>query len=59
MLHIQYACRKTLADRRVRIRGRFARNNELCEDEIIEKKSENHLQEKDSYSNDAFEVYTS
>ena len=24
----QYACRKTLADRRVRIRGRFAKNQE-------------------------------
>ncbi|XP_030495468.2 uncharacterized protein LOC115711273 [Cannabis sativa] len=29
---IKYACRKTLADRRVRVRGRFARNNELCHD---------------------------
>ncbi|PON77161.1 CCT domain containing protein [Parasponia andersonii] len=27
---IKYACRKTLADRRVRVRGRFARNNEVC-----------------------------
>ncbi|KAI8560771.1 hypothetical protein RHMOL_Rhmol04G0281800 [Rhododendron molle] len=28
---IKYACRKTLADRRPRVRGRFARNNEfLC-----------------------------
>ncbi|XP_051136142.1 uncharacterized protein LOC127254861 [Andrographis paniculata] len=26
---IKYACRKTLADKRVRIRGRFAKNNEL------------------------------
>lgn len=25
----QYACRKTLADRRPRIRGRFARNDEI------------------------------
>uniref|UniRef100_A0A3Q7HJA9 CCT domain-containing protein n=1 Tax=Solanum lycopersicum TaxID=4081 RepID=A0A3Q7HJA9_SOLLC len=25
---IQYACRKTLADKRVRVRGRFAKNNE-------------------------------
>ncbi|KAL0353415.1 UNVERIFIED_CONTAM: hypothetical protein Sangu_0922800 [Sesamum angustifolium] len=31
---IKYACRKTLADKRVRIRGRFAKNNEPCEDEI-------------------------
>ncbi|KAF5948977.1 hypothetical protein HYC85_014934 [Camellia sinensis] len=30
-----YACRKTLADKRVRVRGRFAKNNELlCESEL-------------------------
>ncbi|XP_018436339.1 uncharacterized protein LOC108808729 [Raphanus sativus] len=28
---IKYACRKTLADSRPRVRGRFARNDELCE----------------------------
>ena len=28
---IQYACRKTLADSRPRVRGRFAKNEELCE----------------------------
>ncbi|MED6160258.1 hypothetical protein PIB30_049871 [Stylosanthes scabra] len=40
---IKYACRKTLADRRVRVRGRFARNNEmLCEEDMATKKSENH-----------------
>ncbi|OAY30196.1 uncharacterized protein LOC110600443 [Manihot esculenta] len=49
---IKYACRKTLADRRVRVRGRFARNNELCEDEKID----NPLQEKESYSNDTLEM---
>ncbi|KAI4323188.1 hypothetical protein L6164_022815 [Bauhinia variegata] len=38
---IKYACRKTLADRRVRVRGRFARNNELCEEETGMKKNEN------------------
>ncbi|GLU17986.1 hypothetical protein SLE2022_343100 [Rubroshorea leprosula] len=45
---IKYACRKTLADRRVRIRGRFARNTELCEGEMVMKK-EGHTQhnEKD------------
>ena len=33
-MYKQYACRKTLADRRVRVRGRFARNNELvCHDD--------------------------
>ncbi|KAK4439591.1 hypothetical protein Salat_0294000 [Sesamum alatum] len=31
---IKYACRKTLADKRVRIRGRFAKNNEPSEDEM-------------------------
>ncbi|MED6182506.1 hypothetical protein PIB30_028999 [Stylosanthes scabra] len=41
--NIKYACRKTLADRRVRVRGRFARNNELlCEEDMATKKSENH-----------------
>lgn len=28
---MQYACRKTLADSRPRVRGRFAKNEELCE----------------------------
>ncbi|KAL3635591.1 hypothetical protein CASFOL_020138 [Castilleja foliolosa] len=28
---IKYACRKTLADSRPRVRGRFARNDEACE----------------------------
>ncbi|XP_015882216.4 uncharacterized protein LOC107418062 [Ziziphus jujuba] len=37
---IKYACRKTLADRRVRVRGRFARNNELCDQEMVAKKNE-------------------
>ncbi|CAK9314675.1 unnamed protein product [Citrullus colocynthis] len=33
---IKYACRKTLADRRTRVRGRFARNNnELCDNDEI------------------------
>ncbi|CAN8259563.1 unnamed protein product [Cochlearia groenlandica] len=30
---IKYVCRKTLADRRVRVRGRFARNNDMCDDQ--------------------------
>ncbi|KAI4353320.1 hypothetical protein L6164_002279 [Bauhinia variegata] len=37
---IKYACRKTLADRRVRVRGRFARNSELCEEETAMTKTE-------------------
>ncbi|WCJ37036.1 CCT motif family protein [Euphorbia peplus] len=54
---IKYACRKTLADRRVRVRGRFARNNELsCEDETEGKNNDNPLQEKESYSNDSLEL---
>ncbi|GAV64120.1 CCT domain-containing protein [Cephalotus follicularis] len=36
---IKYACRKTLADRRVRIRGRFARNNETCEEAMAMRKN--------------------
>ncbi|KAG6589308.1 Zinc finger protein CONSTANS-LIKE 5, partial [Cucurbita argyrosperma subsp. sororia] len=31
---IKYACRKTLADRRIRVRGRFARNNEACDRQL-------------------------
>ncbi|KAK4253490.1 hypothetical protein QN277_010154 [Acacia crassicarpa] len=46
---IKYACRKTLADRRVRVRGRFARNNDLCEDEIAMKKNENITHKHDLY----------
>ncbi|XP_055824654.1 zinc finger protein CONSTANS-LIKE 9 [Solanum dulcamara] len=34
---IKYACRKTLADKRVRVRGRFAKNNEACDDEVLMK----------------------
>ncbi|PON91778.1 LOW QUALITY PROTEIN: CCT domain containing protein [Trema orientale] len=41
---IKYAFRKTLADRRVRVRGRFARNNEVCHDheyqQMVAKKKE-------------------
>ncbi|KDP25102.1 hypothetical protein JCGZ_22637 [Jatropha curcas] len=57
---IKYACRKTLADRRVRVRGRFARNNELIgEDETGSKKNDNPLQEKESYFNDALQMKNS
>ncbi|KAK9088133.1 hypothetical protein Scep_027215 [Stephania cephalantha] len=34
-----YACRKTLADRRIRVRGRFARNNEVGGEEIIKEQN--------------------
>ncbi|KAG4947596.1 Zinc finger protein CONSTANS-LIKE 3 [Glycine soja] len=46
---IKYACRKTLADRRVRVRGRFARNNELCEEDMATKKHENHHHHKEDF----------
>ncbi|KAK4285700.1 hypothetical protein QN277_002362 [Acacia crassicarpa] len=49
---IKYACRKTLADRRVRVRGRFARNNELCDDEMAMKKNIENLQQYDLYGAD-------
>ncbi|XP_068323320.1 zinc finger protein CONSTANS-LIKE 3-like [Pyrus communis] len=40
---IKYACRKTLADRRVRVRGRFARNTDHHE-EIAQKKTQSNIQ---------------
>jgi len=40
---LQYACRKTLADRRVRVRGRFARNNEIFEEETEVKKDDDSI----------------
>ncbi|KAK7243882.1 hypothetical protein RIF29_38695 [Crotalaria pallida] len=46
---IKYACRKTLADRRVRVRGRFARNNELCEEDVATKKHDNNLDQKEDF----------
>ncbi|CAL5187148.1 unnamed protein product [Lathyrus oleraceus] len=55
---IKYACRKTLADRRVRVRGRFARNNEICEeDHMATKKLENHHDHinEDFYGSDSFQ----
>ncbi|XP_057765283.1 uncharacterized protein LOC130986035 [Salvia miltiorrhiza] len=42
---IKYACRKTLADKRVRVRGRFAKNNEASQDEI-------HIDSSTSYQQD-------
>ncbi|XP_054814377.1 uncharacterized protein LOC129314923 [Prosopis cineraria] len=52
---IKYACRKTLADRRVRVRGRFARNNELSEDEMTMKKNIENLQQYDLYGGDSIQ----
>ncbi|CAN8269407.1 unnamed protein product [Cochlearia groenlandica] len=39
---IKYVCRKTLADRRVRVRGRFARNNDTCDQQQQSPLSKNH-----------------
>ncbi|VVA97427.1 unnamed protein product [Arabis nemorensis] len=44
---IKYVCRKTLADRRVRVRGRFARNNDTCEQQSPMSKTHNNHSEKD------------
>ncbi|XP_013627565.1 PREDICTED: two-component response regulator-like APRR1 isoform X3 [Brassica oleracea var. oleracea] len=44
---IKYECRKTLADRRVRVRGRFARNNDTCEQQSHASKNHNNHSEKD------------
>lgn len=47
---MQYACRKTLADKRVRVRGRFAKNNEACDDELHMKGNVNcHGDHKDVF----------
>lgn len=60
-VYVQYACRKTLADRRVRVRGRFARNTELSDQEIAAKKIDSNHTCKDQRSemccsNDAVQV---
>ncbi|KAE8713580.1 1-aminocyclopropane-1-carboxylate oxidase-like protein 5 [Hibiscus syriacus] len=49
---IKYACRKTLADRRVRVRGRFARNTQLCEDQetVFKKEADNSSIDKNLYN---------
>ncbi|KAF8109445.1 hypothetical protein N665_0095s0018 [Sinapis alba] len=45
---IKYVCRKTLADRRVRVRGRFARNNDTCEQQShMSKTHHNNNSEKE------------
>lgn len=50
---MQYACRKTLADSRPRVRGRFAKNDELGE--VGRNMGSNHEDEGDDdvgiYSN--------
>ncbi|XP_062213847.1 uncharacterized protein LOC133914888 [Phragmites australis] len=42
---IKYACRKTLADSRPRVRGRFAKNDELCEATISSSKHHEHYEQ--------------
>lgn len=44
-VYMQYACRKTLADSRPRVRGRFAKNDEF--DEAIQSCCSNHGCEED------------
>ncbi|KAJ7948927.1 Zinc finger protein CONSTANS-LIKE 3 [Quillaja saponaria] len=53
-----YACRKTLADRRVRVRGRFASNkNELYEEEMFMKKNDNPHTKEDFFCTDAIHQF--
>ncbi|PIA38810.1 hypothetical protein AQUCO_02700186v1 [Aquilegia coerulea] len=58
---IKYACRKTLADSRPRIRGRFARNDEMGESSQVQwnqMEREEHEEDDDIWLNffDAFSV---
>ncbi|KAF5730826.1 putative Activator of spomin::LUC2 [Tripterygium wilfordii] len=57
---IKYACRKTLADRRVRVRGRFARNNDrlMGEDDMRMEKKENSTQKCNGilYNSDTLQI---
>ncbi|KAK3042615.1 hypothetical protein RJ639_000867 [Escallonia herrerae] len=54
---IKYACRKTLADKRVRVRGRFAKNNEPCEhSEEGMKNNVNSHEERELYYGDDIEI---
>ncbi|XP_010534764.1 PREDICTED: uncharacterized protein LOC104810263 isoform X2 [Tarenaya hassleriana] len=53
---IKYVCRKTLADRRVRIRGRFARNKEPCEQQSPSMNHNNTEKEGEIYSGDDYQV---
>ncbi|XP_052179092.1 transcription factor GHD7 [Diospyros lotus] len=53
---IKYACRKTLADKRVRVRGRFARNNEPCEGEAATKKNNNLYEDIEFCNNETVKI---
>ncbi|OMO49798.1 hypothetical protein COLO4_38372 [Corchorus olitorius] len=53
---IKYACRKTLADRRVRVRGRFARNTELSEEEMVMKKEDDNSPNDDKCCWDSVQI---
>ncbi|CAN6308096.1 unnamed protein product [Urochloa humidicola] len=44
---IKYACRKTLADSRPRVRGRFAKNDELCEAAQSSSHNNDHYEQTD------------
>ncbi|KAF5477334.1 hypothetical protein F2P56_003984 [Juglans regia] len=54
---IKYACRKTLADRRVRVRGRFARNRKLGEEERAMKNTNNsYIDDQELCYSDAIQI---
>lgn len=65
-LFLQYACRKTLADRRTRVRGRFARNNnELCDNDEIPLKTNqlttpthNLIKQRDQMVKTSYQFFT-
>lgn len=46
---MQYACRKTLADSRPRVRGMFAKNDELCEAAQSGSQSHEHYEQTVSF----------
>ncbi|KAJ1298869.1 hypothetical protein BS78_01G486700 [Paspalum vaginatum] len=53
---IKYACRKTLADSRPRVRGRFAKNDELCEAAQSSSQHHQHYEQTDGMKEDMLDT---